>query len=155
MTIDKLHISYELERLDRKDREFFDNLSEEEKKKFSPFLMIRWGASVMGSAELQAYQLISVNERLNKNFFDINTTKHKKFQWLMATTVSPGLGKQYYKWLGHKKETKSKVEKLLMEFYPHYGDEEIKLMVEINTKDDLKKLARQHGWDDKKIKEYL
>jgi hypothetical protein len=155
MTIDKLHISYELERFDRKDRAFYDNLTDEEKKKFSPYLMIRWGASVQGSADLQAYQIFSVNERLNKHFFDINTTKHKKFQWLMATTVSPNMGKQYYKWLGNKKEAKSKLEKLVLEFYPDLRDDELELMLMINNKDDIKQLARQHGWDDKKIKEYL
>jgi hypothetical protein len=153
---DKLHISYELERFDRKDRNFFDDLSEDEQKKFSPYMMIRWGASILGSYDLQAYQLLSLNERLNKNFFDVNTTKHKKFQWLLATTVSPDMGKQYYKWLpASKKETKSKLEKLIAELYPQFDDEEIELIALTNTKQELKELAKSHGWDDKKIKEYL
>ena len=67
MTIDKLSIANEMQEFDRKNRDFYDNLSEEEKKKFSPFLMIRWGSSVNGSPDLQAYYLISANEKLNKN----------------------------------------------------------------------------------------
>lgn len=153
MTTDKLHISNEMLQFDRKNRDFFDDLTPEEQKKFSPFIMIRWGSAVEGSPELQAYYLMSTNERLNKNFFDINTTQHKKFQWLMATTVSPGMGKQYHKWLAAgKKENNTKAFKFLQSVYPEAKDDEIELMLKVNTKDQLKDLARSHGWDEKRIK---
>jgi hypothetical protein len=154
---DKLNIGYEMAQFDHKNRDFFDELTDEEKKKFSPYLMVRWGATVQGSAELQAYYLMSTNENLNKNFFDVSTTNHKKLQWLMATTVSPGMGQQRHTWLaGPKKETtNNKTEKFLKEIYPHLKDDEIALLAAINTKADLKELARQHGWEDKRIKEFL
>ena len=84
---------------------------------------------VDGSADMQAYYLLSTNERLNKHFFDVNTTQHKKLQWLLATTVSPGIGKQYHKWLaGKKKEgNNNKSEKFLAEIYPYAKYDEIKL----------------------------
>lgn len=153
---EKLSIANEMLQFDRKNRDFFDELSPEEQKKFSPFLMIRWGATVEGSPEMQAYYLMSTNERLNKNFFDISTTHHKKLQWLVATTVSPGLGKQYHKWLAAgKKENNSKTHKFLRSIYPCAKEDEIELLGRINTKDDLKQLAREHGWDEKQIKAEL
>jgi hypothetical protein len=157
MTTDKLSIANEMARFDSKDRDFYDSLTADEKKKFSPFLMIRWGALVEGSSELQDYYLISTNERLNKNFFDINTTQHKKLQWLLATTVSPGMGRQRHTWLAGKKRDSSnnKSEKFLREIYPNARDDEIALIARINDKSELKELARAHGWDDKRIKEYL
>ena len=154
---DNLDIFNEMAKFDNKDREFFDQLSEEEQKKFSPFLMIRWGSCVEGNADLQAYYLMSTNERLNKNYFDISGTHHKKFQWLMATTVSPGMGRMRHSWIKQKKrETANvKAEKLLRELYPNRKDRDIELLAEINDKATLKQLARDHGWDDKRIKEYL
>jgi hypothetical protein len=153
---EKLSIANEMLQFDRKNRNFLDELTEEEQKKFSPFLMIRWGADVQGSAELQAYYLMSTNERLNKHFFDISSKDHKKFQWLLATTVSPGMGKQYHKWLAAKKKTSdNKAEKFLAELYPNLRDDDIKLLAEVNSKDDLKQLARENGWDDKRIKSDL
>ena len=154
---DKLNIAYEMARFDAKDRNFFDDLTAEEQKKFSPYLMIRWGASVEGSSDLQAYYLLSTNEKLNMNFFDISTAQHKKLQWLMATTVSPGMGKQYHKWLAAKKKdtTNNKAEKFLTEVYPHYKADEIALLASISTKDELKQLAKSFGYDDKKIKDLL
>jgi len=152
----KLYIGNELAALDRKDRGYLDSMTAEEQKKFSPYLMIRWGSVVEGASDLQAYYLMSVNERLNKNFFEINTTQHKKLQWLLATTVSPGMGKQTHKWLAAgKKENNNKVCKFLREIYPTYKEDEIELLADLSTKDELKALAKQHGWDDKQIKELL
>ena len=154
---DPLDIKNEMAQFDRKNRNFYDSLTDEEKKKFSPFLMIRWGSAVGGSSDLQAYYLMSCNENLNKYFFDVNTTQHKKLQWLMATTVSPGMGVQYHQWVTNKKKstTDNKAVKFLRELYPHLKDEDLKLMSDINSKDDLKDYARGLGWADKDIKKEL
>jgi len=154
---DKLNITTEMASFDAKDRNFYDSLSSDEVKKFSPFLMIRWGSAVEGSADLQRYYLISTNEKLNKNFFDISTTKHKKLQWLMATTVSPGMGRQYHKWLSGPKRVAgaNKAEKFFAEIYPTMKSDEIRLLAKTNTAADIKQLARDHGWDDRRIKEYI
>ena len=100
----KLYIGNELAALDRKDRNYFDSMTDEEQKSFSPYQFIRWGATVEGDPDLAAYYLMSTNERLNKNFFDISATQHKKLLWLLATTISPGMGKQRHTWLAAKKK---------------------------------------------------
>lgn len=154
---DPLDIKNEMAQFDRKNRDFYDSLTDEQKKKFSPYLMIRYGSSVTGSSDLQAYYLLSTNEKLNKHFFDVNTTQHKKLQWLLSTTVSPGMGNQFHQWISPKKKEASnnKLSKFLRELYPHLREDEIKLMSEINDKDDIKRMARELGWDDKRIKSDL
>lgn len=153
MSEDKLSIKSETAALDRKDRVFYDSLTDEEKKKFSPYLMLRYSASVEGSADMQAWYLMATNERINKNFFEISTTSHKKLQWLMCTTVSPGLGNQRHYWLGTKKSEKdNKSIKFLTALYPELKPDDIELLAELNGKSDLKHLAREHGWDEKRIK---
>ena len=156
-TTDKLYIGNEMAQLDLKNREFFDDLSDEEKKKFSPYLMIRWGSNVEGAPELQAYYLMSTNERLNKHYFDISGTQHKKLQWLLASTVSPGMGKQRHNWLAASKKegTDNKATKFLREIYPELRDDELDLLRRLNSKDDLKHLAEQHGWTKERIKKEL
>jgi hypothetical protein len=156
MSEDKLSIKSEMSAFDRKDRNFYDSLTDEEKKKFSPFLMIRYGATVTGNPDLQAYYLMSCNERLNKHFFDVNTAQHKKLQWLLATTVSPGMGNQYHQWIAPKKKNNdNKSIKFLRELYPHLKEDDLKLMSELNNKDDLKAYAKGMGWADKDIKKEL
>ena len=71
---EKLNIKNEMRCFDSKDRGFYDSLTDEERKKFSNYLMIRWGSSIEGRRDLQEYYLISCNERFNTHFFDINKT---------------------------------------------------------------------------------
>ena len=100
--MDKLNIANEMREFDLKNRNFYADLTDEEKKKFSNFLMIRWGSSVQGSRDLQEFYLISTNERLNKHFFTIN--KHPHLQWLCASSVSPGMGAHRHQWISPKKK---------------------------------------------------
>jgi hypothetical protein len=63
------------------------------------------------------------------------------------------MGKQYHKWLAAKKKTSdNKATKFFAEMYPHLRDDEIQLLAELNDKNDIKQLAKDHGWDDKRIK---
>lgn len=149
-----LYIGNEMAAFDRKDRKYYDKFTDEERKQFSTYLMLRYGASVEGSADLQAYYLMATNENINKYFFDLN--KHPKLQWLMCTTVSPNMGKQKHYWQGSKKkENNNKAVKFLTALYPELKNDEIQLLAEINDKRDLTDMARKLGWDDKRIKSDL
>ena len=153
---DKLHIGNEMRQLDLKNRDFYDSLDAEERKKFSTFLMLRWSSCVEGSQELQEYYVQSCNHYLNKNFFDIG--RHPKLQWLCATAVSPGIGTFKHQWIANKKKNsgyENKHLKFLAALYPHLKRDEIELMAKLNNKQDLIKKARELGWDDKRIKAEL
>jgi hypothetical protein len=148
--VEKLSIQNEMTQFDRKNREFYDSLTDEERKKFSNYLMIRWGSAVQGSRELQEFYVIATNERLNKRFFDIN--RHPRLQWLCATTVSPGLGTHRHPWIAPKKREAgaSGIRKQLAELYPHMKDDELDVMVKINTKKDIDAYLKQAGQETKK-----
>jgi hypothetical protein len=150
--MDKLSIGNEMAQFDSKNRQFFDELTDEERKKFSPFLMIRYGSSVSGSRDLQEFYLIATNERLNKKFFAVNTTQHKKLQWLMATTVSPGLGNFRHNWIAPRKKEPGagSMRKQLMELFPHLKDDEIDLLAQITTKKELDIYLRELGQEKSK-----
>jgi hypothetical protein len=152
---DKLNIANEMRAVDSKDRLFYQELTDEERRKFSTFLMIRWGSSVQGSAELQQYYLLACNENLNKHFFELS--RHPALQWLLATTVSPGMGNFRHDWIKQKKRegSNNKAVKFLRQVYPEYKEDELELLAQINDTVDLKKLAKEHGWDDKRIKTEL
>ena len=148
--MDKLSINNEMTQFDRKNRAFYDELTADEKKKFSNFLMIRYGSSVQGSRDLQEFYLIATNERLNKHFFSIN--RHPKLQWLTATTVSPDMGAQRHQWIAPKKKEPGagSIKKQLAELYPHLRDDELELMAQINTKKDIDAYIKASGQETKK-----
>jgi len=142
---DPLNISNEMAQFDRKNREFYDSLTDEQKKKFSSYLMIRWGSSVQGSRDLQEFYVIATNERLNQHFFDIS--RHPKLQWLLATTVSPGMGTQRHQWIAPRKKEPgaSGIRKQLSGLFPHLKDDEIEVLAKITTKKELDDYIRDHG----------
>jgi len=148
---DPLDIRNEMTQFDRKNRGFYDSLTDEQKRKFSPYLMIRWGSSVQGSRDLQEFYLISTNERLNRHFFSISTTQHKKLQWLLATTVSPGMGTQRHQWIAPRKKEPGAgtMRKQLSELFPHLKDDEIELLAQMTTKQELDQYLKDLGNDRK------
>ena len=149
-----LEIKYEMAAFDRKDRAYYDNFTDDDRKKFSTYLMLKYGANVSGNKDLQAYYLMATNERVNKNFFDLG--KHPKLQWLSCTTVSPGMGNQFHYWLKtKKKEGDNKSQKFLAKLYPTMKSDEIDLLAKINDKRDIADMARNLGFDDKSIKAEL
>jgi len=142
---DKLNIANEMRELDCKNRDFYRDLTAEERKKFSNYLMIRWASGVQGARELQEFYVIATNERLNKHFFSLG--KLPDLQWLCATTVSPDLGAQRHQWISPRKKEPgaSSVKKQLSNLFPHFKSDEIDLLAEITTKKELAEYIKQHG----------
>lgn len=93
--------------LDKKDYNFFDKLTVEQQKGFSPFMLLNWLSTVTGVADLQRYYLQNTDYSANTYMFNENIIKHNKLQWLMLCTVSPNMGKQYHKWIPHIKRNYS------------------------------------------------
>lgn len=89
--------------LDKKDYEFFDRLTVEQQKGFTPFMLLHWLSAVTGVPDLQRYYLQNTDYAANKHIFHENIIKHNKLQWLMLCAVSPAMGKQYHKWIPHIK----------------------------------------------------
>ena len=153
--MDKLSINNEMAQLDTKNRAFYDDLNDEERKKFATYLMLRYAASVDGSPDLQEWYLRVTNERVNANFFDLG--KHPKLQWLLCTTVSPDMGRQRHYWQASKKKegSNSKALKFLTKLYPHLRTDELELLAELNDLKELKALAKTMGMPDAEIKKEL
>lgn len=147
--MDKLSIQNEMAQFDLKNRDFYDSLTDEERKKFSNYLMIRWGSAVQGSRELQEFYVIATNERLNKHFFAVN--RHPKLQWLMATAVSPGMGTFRHQWIAPKKKdsANNEIKKALMEIYPTMKMSDIEALASITDKKEIREYLRENGHVDK------
>lgn len=153
----KLDIAVEMRAFDSKQRDFYQSLDADERKKFSTYLMLKWGANVEGSPEFQEWYLRATNERLNMNFFDIG--RHPELQWLCCTTVSPGMGNRKHYWLKTSKGDGNSDQKRRRRFIenqmPHLSEDELDIMTDLNSTENIKQWARDLGWDDKKIKAEL
>lgn len=139
-----LSIANEMRQFDKKNRDFYDSLEEQDQRKFSPYLMIRWGSNVSGSADLQEYYLLSTNRRFNRNFMGISS-RHKKLHWLLATTVSPDLGSVRHNWLAAPKRPGNAISRQLEELFPDILPPELDVLAQITTQDEIDDYINQLG----------
>jgi hypothetical protein len=93
-----------IEALDKKDYGYYDRLSQEQQKKFTSFMLVKYLSYIKGSGSVAGYYAMSTNYHANKHMFNEYVQKHPKLQWLMLCAASPGLGKQYHPWIPQIKE---------------------------------------------------
>ena len=87
--------------IDKKDYGYYDKLTEEQQKKFVPYMMTHWMSAIKANAGLSSYYLMNTDHTANKHLFNEYVQKHPKLQWLMLCAASPGLGKQFHQWIPH------------------------------------------------------
>lgn len=149
----KLPLPQVLAAIDFKQRDFYANLPDEDKKGIAPYVLQRFASTVQGDVDLQAYWLMAINSRVNVGLFELN--KHPDLQWKLLTSCSPGMGKQYHPWVPlPKADTENnRVIKFLATIYPASKHSDLRMIAELNSVDELKLLAEQQGYNKSEIKE--
>lgn len=148
----KVDIFKTLTAIDRNNRDYYNNLSDEEKKGIALVVAMRW-ASAVESDEKQ-YPLIA-NMVANIGFHDLY--KHPELQWLCLSLIGDGKPRRH-KWIKSSKKTNIKSPKLydlLRKKYPLASIGELEMMNEILTIDDIKSVAEDYGYQDQDIKDLV
>ena len=142
---EKLRLSRVLAAIDQKDYDFYDRLDPGQQKQISPFLLNRYTSLVKGDSDLHAYYLMATNQRVNSNYFSLS--KHPKLVWQLLCTCSPGMGKQFHQWVGHKKKktNNGKIKQQLEVIYPNMKQDELDLISAITTEQELQEYNSDAG----------
>lgn len=148
-----LDIKRELVAVDLRNYNFYDTLTDQEKKEFSPYVLMRYVSNVDGDRDLQEWFLERTNELVNKNHWELSKN-HKALLWKLFAGCGPGV-KTYHPYLkGASKEKAVKIEKLLCELYPAMKMAEIKMLAKSMSKEDKTELFDKMGFDKKQRKDY-
>lgn len=145
----KLDLKRILQAIDKKDRNFYDSLSDEEQKGFPSPVTLRYAATVMSNSDMEHYYLATGNYYCNRDFYSIS--KHPKLQWLLLTTVSPDFGVQQHPWISMKKKSLSQSNgrlKKLMELFPTAKQEDLEVLSELVGEKQIKEYCRSLGHQD-------
>lgn len=149
----KLDIGRELGAVNSRNYDFYDNLTEEEKKAFSPFLLMRYVSNPQTDPEVYEFTLDRVNEFVNKNHWDLSKN-HKSLLWKLFASCGTGMSIRYTYLKAGTKAKANKIEKLLAELYPTMKMNEIKLLASMMDKKDIDELFDKMGFDKKQRKDY-
>jgi hypothetical protein len=153
MATAKLDIKRELSAVDHKNYDFYDKLTDDEKKAFSPYILMRYVSNVQGDRDTQEWFLEMTNELVNKNHWTLSKD-HKPLLWKLFAGTGTGASAYHPYLAGGKKEKAVKIEKLLAEIYPAKKMEDIKLLASLMDNKDKEELFDKMGFDKKQRKEY-
>lgn len=148
-----LDIKKELAAVDLRNYNFYESLTDDEKKSFSPYVLMRYTSNVQGDRDIQEWFIETTNEMVNKDHWTLSKN-HKGLLWKLFAGTGAGV-KCFHPYLAAgKKEKSQKIEKLIAELNPSMKIEEVKMLANMMTKDDIKELFDNLGFDKKQRKEY-
>lgn len=143
-----LTLDMELPAMDFCNKNFYRDLSDEHKKEISLWVLMRYMSSSQGDPE---HHIMTVNDLVNNGFSSLS--KHPELQWKLLALCGKKK-KQFHPWIAPPKGVKkNKIEQALTDIYPLMKDDDIELMLKMNSEEDLKMFFRDNGYDDKAIKE--
>jgi len=150
----KLDIKRELSAVDTKDYDFYTNLTDEERKAFSPYILMRYASNVQGQdRDITEWFVEMTNECVNKHHWQLSKN-HKELLWKMFAATGAGI-KCYHPYLAAgKREKVNKIEKLIAELNPSMKISEVKMLAKMMDKKDCEELFDSMGFDKKQRKEY-
>ena len=151
----KLEMKTVLSSVDRQQLDFYERLSDEEKKAYSPFVIMRYMSSLANRDPAQMYSILATNDLVNVGFSDLN--KHPELQHKLLCCAGTG-GKQYRPWIPvhkGKRGQQNAVIKFLAEIYPQCNSTELDIMYANITSTELDQLAYANDVKEKDTKEMI
>lgn len=137
--------------VDLRKKNYYDGLSEEDRKAVNVYMSQRWASQVQGSRDVQEHYLLMVNDLSNIDFV-ATTSAHEELRWQVLSLV--GLGQRLrHEFVPPRGQKKDRLTEWLTELFPQFSEEEIKLFREINDETVFKESAESMNIADKKIKD--
>jgi hypothetical protein len=136
-----------LDQIDKKNYYIWDSLTEEQRKEFSPLVVMRWMAGCTDPA-----QIVFLNDIVNLSVFSLGN--HKEFLLKLLTVCSNGQTKRY-QWVNYKLGGSKKMKKAVELVATHYrlGPKEAEDSRKLFSDEELFDLAELQGWQKDEIAE--
>jgi hypothetical protein len=150
MAQQRLPIKDILAAVDMNAKSVWKELTDEERKQVSFWLLNRYVSAVQGSREEQELAVFKTNEYYNKHFNTIGVGKengHQELMWQLLCMSGAWDKIKFHPYIGFKKKgaNNNAAIKLLEKVYPNMKNNEVELLAGISTKKELKQLAEDYN----------
>jgi len=145
-----LDIKSMMQAVDSRNKNWYDNLSDDDKKLYSPYMTMKWTASVEHKERaIQEFYIEEVNENVNKHLWTLSKN-HKSLLWKL-TSMCGSTFHMFHKWIYPKKKTSSTKSKMkeLQEMFPTAKQKDLDLLDATMTTKEFTELKKQYGIDSK------
>jgi hypothetical protein len=132
--------------------DFYDNLTDEERKAFAPRVVIRWLSTLSDNNPSQQYAILAVNDLVNLGLWSLQ--KHPELIYKLCALSGTGK-KQYHQWIpqGRGAGSQPRLDALIQEFWPQTNSQERDLLKKLRTPEQWMDFASQSGIDDRHLKD--
>lgn len=146
----KLDLASVLQAIDRRDLDFYNRLSDEDKKGYVPLVLMRYMSSVTDQNKNAVWAVWATNDLVNVGFWQLD--KHKELQHKLLCLC--GLGsKQYRPWIAAKRsKSKNKIMEFLSTVYPDLKEDDVEILYQNLNLESLKDFLSGAGIPDSEIK---
>jgi len=132
--------------VDTRDKNWFQNLSEEDKKLYSPYMTLKWTASVEHKDRaVQEFYIEEANSNINKHLWTLSKN-HKGLLWKLSAMCGSTFV-LFHKWIYPKKKTGSTKSKMkeLQDLYPNAKQADLDVLDATMSTKDFTALKKEHG----------
>lgn len=148
----KIPIDVVMAAVDRRDKEYWSRLPDEDRRLVNTYMAQRWASAVQSNdRDIQEHYLIMVNDLCNLDYV-ATTSDHEELRWKILSLVGLGF-KLKHDFIRPRGVKKDRIREWLIDLMPHLGDDEIDLFREINPPDVLEESAKAMNLADKKVKD--
>jgi hypothetical protein len=148
----KLDLAATFNALDIGDRNYYNSLSDEDKKLYAPIVLMRFMSSLSDQSSQKEYAVIAVNELVNINFWSLS--KFPDLQHLLLCLTGTGKRKQYRPWIPKKgsKSSFEEIDNFLLELHPEMNKDELSILKSQFDSQSFKQLLLDSGISDSRVK---
>ena len=143
----KLELSKVLASIDAGYRDFYQGLTEQEKKSYTPIVLMRYISSLPDNHKYRYHAVLMTNDLVNLGFW--NLSKYPDLQHLLLCCCAPGTPKNYRPWISVNKKSNSHTpltDELLMTLYPWMNADELNLSKTNLDRQSVVELALDAGY---------
>ena len=146
--------------VNRKDRNWWEQLNDDQRKKFSSWLYSRYMSIVRhNNPDMHRYYLMGTNNAINRHLSSL-TKNHAKLIYLLMTTLPNEFARADHQYIPPMKKNKADKKtnnkmRILTQLNPNFKDDDLETLARVMTDDEFAELMESHGWESKKIKAEL
>lgn len=132
--------------VDTRDKTWYSRLSEDDKKLYSPYMTMKWTASVEHKEKaIHEFTIEEVNENVNKHLWTLSKN-HKSLLWRL-TAMCGSTFKLFHKWIYPKKTKTSEKSKMkeLQTMFPNAKQTDLDVLDKTISTKQFNEMKQDNG----------
>lgn len=143
MAAEQFPLFESLKALDARDKTYWDRLSDDQRRKFAPYVLLRWASAVERQPkEIEEWYVEETNRSVNVNFWSL--TKHPKLVWMLFSQVGTGFRGVRHEYIKRNQDRNDPTLSALQVLYPSAKLSDLKLLKSLTSEEEIQRNLKEY-----------